>query len=110
DEGTRRRADTRTPNRIADQAEHRLLEFSGCSDLDGGAIAEKRFRNLAEVLHMWTEDDRLSVQGGFEDVVTAGRNKATADEDDSRDLIQLCELPDGVEDEDRKSTRLNSSH
>src|SRR5262245_65381118 len=66
DQRTRSGADARASNGIADQSVHRLFELAGRSDLDGSAVGEERFRDLTEVLHVRTEHDRLSVQGGFE--------------------------------------------
>src|SRR5262245_14687462 len=94
---TRGRANAGTPNGVPDQTEHRLVELASRSNLDGGAIGEKCLRNLTEVLHVRTEDHRLSIQSGLEDVVTASRNKASANEDDGRNLVKLCELTDRVQ-------------
>ena len=95
-----RRANARTAHRIADQTAHRLLELAARAHLDGGAVGEKGLRNLAEVLHVRTEDDRLAVKRRLEDVVAARGHEAAADEDHGGDLKELGELADRIEHDD----------
>ena len=64
----------------------------------GRAVGEERVGDLREVLHVRTEHDRLAVHRRLEDVVAAGRHEAAADEHRRRDLIELRELADRVED------------
>ena len=69
-------------------------------DLDRGAVVEERPRDLREVLHVRTEHDRLAEDRRLEDVVASRVDQAAADEDRGRDLEELRELADGVEDDD----------
>src|SRR5258705_8682492 len=68
DERLRRCANARAADRIADEAQHRLLELAAGSNLDGGAVGEKGLGDLAEVLHVRSKHDRLAVMRGFENI------------------------------------------
>ena len=75
-----------------------VVELTRVVHLDGGAVGQERLGDLGEVLHVRAEDDRLAVERRLEDVVSAGRHEAAADEDRRRDLIELRQLADRVED------------
>src|SRR5215208_5630827 len=79
-------------NRIAHQAEHRLLELAFGADLNGGAVGDERVGDFAEILHVRPKDDRLAVGGWLQDVVAADRHEAAANENGCRDLVQLRQL------------------
>src|SRR5947207_6874572 len=104
-QGSRRRADARTAHRISDQAQHGLFELGLRTNLDRRAVREKCFGNLTEVLQVRVEDDRCPIACGFEDVMAAGRQQASADEHDGCQLIELRQLADRVE-HDRVGARL----
>src|SRR5437773_11079093 len=69
DECPRSRADARAPNRIAYEAQQRLLELGLGVNLDGRARGVVRLRDLVEVLHARAEDDRHPIQRALEVVV-----------------------------------------
>ena len=73
----------------ASSRSQRLGQLGLRPHLHGSAAGEERLGNLAEVLHVRPEDDRLAEDGGLEDVVAAGVHQAAADEHDRRHLIEL---------------------
>ena len=76
------------------------LELATGAHLDGGAVVEERPRDLGEVLHVRTKHDWLPEHRRFQDIVASGVDEAAADEHHGRDLEQLRELADRVEDDD----------
>ena len=100
DERARGRAQAGAAHGIAQQLEQRALELAPRSHLHGGAVVEKRARNLGEVVHVRTKDNWLPEDRRFEDIVATSVDEAAADEDDCRDLEELGKLADGVEDDD----------
>ena len=84
---------------------HRFVQLALAAHLHGRAVGEERLGDLGEVLHVRTEDDRLPEERRLEDVVSAGRHEAAADEHRRGDLIELRQLADRVE-HDRIGARL----
>ena len=68
--------------------------------LDRRVLRDERFGDLLEVVHVRPEHDRLAEHRRLEDVVPAGVDQAAADEHRRRNLIDLRELADRVEDDD----------
>ena len=61
--------------------------------------------NFREVLHVGAKDDGFAVDGRLEDVVSALIDEAAAHKDDGRDLKDVRELANRIEDDDIR-TRL----
>ena len=98
DKRTGRSPQSRAPHRIVHQRENRIMQLALAMHLNRSAIGDERVRDLAEVLHVRTKDDRLAVNGRLEDVVSTRRNEAAADENGGGDLIELRQLANRVED------------
>ena len=77
-----------------------MLELAVGPDLHRGAVVEEGPRDLGEVLHVRTKHDWLPEDRRLQDIVAASVDEAAADEDRGRDLEQLRQLADGVEDDD----------
>ena len=76
------------------------LELPLVAHLHGRAVAEERLGDLAEVLHVRAEHDRLAEDRRLEDVVPAGRHEAAADEHDRGHLVDLRQFAERVEHDD----------
>ena len=63
-------------------------------------LSEERPRDLGEVVHVRTKDDWLPEHRRLQDIVASGVDEAAADEHHGRDLEELRELADRVEDDD----------
>ena len=65
--------------------------------LHGGGIVEECPGNLGKILHIRAKYDWLAEDGGLQDIVASHVCEAAADEHDGRDLIELRQFADGVE-------------
>src|SRR5215813_15384961 len=79
---------------IAQQTRKRALQFGGQrvtfghSQLKERVPPEKLPANLAKILHVRSDDDRLRVKRRLQNVVSAFRNEASADEDDRSEPVE----------------------
>ena len=101
DQRARRRAETRAAHRIAQQIEQHRLELAlRRRSRHGRAVGDEGVGDLAEVLHVRAEHDRLAEHRRLEHVVAAGGHEAAADEHDRADLVDRGQLADRVEHDD----------
>ena len=88
---------------IAQQTRKRALQFGGQrvtfgrSQLKERVPPEKIPANLAKILHVRSDDDRLRVKRRLQNIVSAFRNEASADEDDRSEPVERRKLSDRIE-------------
>ena len=89
---------------VLDQLHQHEREF-GKPDDTNGVAAGKEIDDVAEVLVVVAGDDGNAIQSGFQDVVSAARHEAAADEGDSGHRIERGQLSNAIDQEDAASER-----
>jgi len=94
------------PISVLEKLLRRAREISGVTDSDGSVGTEEKGRDIAEILHVWSEQNGLTPESRFEQVVTTRRNEAAAHKDDVCQLEDPRQLADRVEQQNLRRFKL----